>query len=106
MTTTTGTAGTCGPYETRADTRPASLCQAVAVLPPTSPAGTARAVARQHLHAACAAAGVELGAYDREVLEWLAGWEPDMAQVVIGLIGRAHAAGYRLAVADDAGVTP
>jgi hypothetical protein len=42
-----------------------------------------------YLLAACEEAGVEVGAYDRQVLEWLAGWEPAAAQIVIGLITRA-----------------
>jgi hypothetical protein len=45
------------------------------------------------LTAACEAAGVELGAYDRRILAWLAGWEPQTAAVVAGLITRAHQAG-------------
>ena len=43
----------------------------------------------RHLEEACAAAGVELGAYDRSILEWLAGWEASTVQVIIGLITRA-----------------
>ena len=42
-----------------------------------------------HLTAACETAGVELGAYDRRVLTWLARWEPEMCAVVAGLILRA-----------------
>ena len=38
-------------------------------------------------------AGVELGAFDRRVLAWLSGWEPETAVVIAGLITRAHAAG-------------
>ena len=47
----------------------------------------------RHIAEACDAAGVELGAFDRRTLAWLAGWEPSTVQVVIGLIIRAHAAG-------------
>jgi hypothetical protein len=43
------------------------------------------------LVAACYAAGVELGAYDRRILAWLAGWEPQTCAVVAGLITRAAA---------------
>lgn len=53
----------------------------------------ANAAALAHLVAACEAAGVELGAYDLRILRWLAGWEPETVQVVMGLVGRAHAAG-------------
>ena len=42
---------------------------------------------------ACVMAGVELGAFDRRVLAWLSGWEPESAVVIAGLITRAHAAG-------------
>ena len=41
------------------------------------------------LHAACYRSGVELGAYDRRILEWLAGWEPATVAVIAGLITRA-----------------
>jgi hypothetical protein len=36
------------------------------------------------------AAGVPLGAYDRRILEWLAGWEPATCAVIAGLVTRAH----------------
>jgi hypothetical protein len=44
------------------------------------------------LLAALNGAGVELGAYDRRIAGWLAGWEPQVLQVVIGWIERAHQA--------------
>ena len=31
--------------------------------------------------------------FDRRVLAWLSGWEPQVCAVVTGLITRAHAAG-------------
>lgn len=40
---------------------------------------------------ACTAAGVELGAYDRTVLQWLAGFEPQTCAVIAGIISRAAA---------------
>ncbi|HUY51679.1 MAG TPA: hypothetical protein VMV92_39245 [Streptosporangiaceae bacterium] len=43
------------------------------------------------LEEACAAAGVELGGYDRRILAWLAGWEAQMCAVVAGIITRAAA---------------
>ncbi len=58
--------------------------------------------AQRMLEEACAAAGVELGAYDRRVLAWFAGWEPQMCAVVAGLITRAHDSGRPAA---DARVT-
>ena len=42
------------------------------------------------LEGACEAAGLELGAYDRRILAWLAGWEPQTCAVVAGLITRAN----------------
>jgi hypothetical protein len=39
--------------------------------------------------AACDAAGVELGEYDRRVLAWLAGYEPQQAQAFAEMIRRA-----------------
>ena len=59
-----------------------------AVSPANSPT-TARN--RGRLRAAVATAGVELGAYDDRVLVWLAGWEPEVAEVVASLIERASA---------------
>jgi hypothetical protein len=47
------------------------------------------------LYESCEAAGVALGAFDRLIVSWLAGWEPEMCAVVAGLIARAgHAAAY------------
>lgn len=39
------------------------------------------------------AAGVELGAYDRRIAEWLAGWEPATVAVICGWVSRARAQG-------------
>ncbi|PZS32437.1 MAG: hypothetical protein DLM59_08235 [Pseudonocardiales bacterium] len=54
--------------------------------------GTGReTAARDRLRSACEVAGVELGAYDRQVIAWLAGFELQTVQVVVGLIARAAA---------------
>ena len=45
---------------------------------------------RRMLAEACEAAGVELGAYDAKILDWLSQWEPQTCAVIAGLIGRAH----------------
>ena len=37
--------------------------------------------------------GLQLGSYDRRVIEWLAGWEPSTVAVICGLIIRARQAG-------------
>jgi hypothetical protein len=43
---------------------------------------------------ACSTAGLELGAYDTLILEWLAGHDqPQRCAVVAGLIRRAYEAG-------------
>ena len=38
-------------------------------------------------------AGIELGAWDRRIVEWLAGWDTCTALTVASLIDRARAAG-------------
>jgi hypothetical protein len=44
------------------------------------------------LEQACEAAGVELGVYDRQILDWLAGFEDSVCAVVAGLVAREVAA--------------
>lgn len=44
---------------------------------------------RDMLLSALNAAGVELGEYDRTIVDWLAGWEPSTCAVVAGFIVRA-----------------
>jgi len=43
------------------------------------------------LERACEAAGVELGVYDRQILNWLSGFEDSVCAVVAGLAARAVA---------------
>lgn len=45
------------------------------------------------LEQTCAARQVRLGAYDRRIIGWLAGWEPPVVQVFAGLVDRAYQAG-------------
>jgi hypothetical protein len=45
---------------------------------------------RDALWSAITAGGADLGAYDRQILDWLADWEPATVAVVAGLITRAH----------------
>jgi hypothetical protein len=47
------------------------------------------------LLSACEEAGVTLGHYDRRILVWLAGFEPQAAAVVAGVIARAAVAAPR-----------
>jgi hypothetical protein len=49
-------------------------------------------------------AGVELGAYDRRMIAWFATWEPEVVQVILGLIERAHIGGRRAAAAEATGL--
>lgn len=58
-----------------------------------SPAGAWGDGCRRLLEDACRAAGVELGAYDYQVLLWLAGWEPWTVAVITGWIDRTHRPG-------------
>jgi hypothetical protein len=39
---------------------------------------------------AAALSGVDLGAYDRRIVEWLAGYEPSTVAVICGLVSRAR----------------
>ena len=48
--------------------------------------------ALNHADLDAALSGVELGTYDRQIVEWLAGWDPPTVAVVCGLITRARAA--------------
>jgi hypothetical protein len=51
--------------------------------------------------AACEAAGVSLGAYDRRQIDWMGNWEPSTCAVFAGLIIRAHEVGKAAAAAGD-----
>lgn len=87
-----------GPYATEGDAL-ADLTH----LPAGPPIGTlqeradflrdARAARLRLLTDACSTAGVEVGEFDRRVLEWLTGWEPTTVQVVADLIQRAYRSG-------------
>ena len=52
-----------------------------------------RQVRVDYLVRALADGGVELGEYDRRIAAWLADWETETLQVLVGWIERAHAAG-------------
>lgn len=84
---------TTGPYETAAGARQAPGVQAIYDTARSAPpgqrlmdAGNARMITT-----ACDQAGLELGAYDRRIIAWLGGWEPEIAAVIAGLITRAAA---------------
>lgn len=86
-----------GPYETEADALAGPVRQEIRALHESGHHGNdeiGRVVIGaqlRHLEAACADAGVELGAFDRRILSWLAGYEASTVQVIIGLIARAGA---------------
>jgi len=73
------------PYETEREARAA--VQHITASPP----GSWEDGMRRLLEDACRAAGVQLGAFDYRILLWLAGWEPQMCAVVVGLVTRAAA---------------
>ena len=50
----------------------------------------ARQVRADYLAAALIDAGIELGAYDAQIIGWLSGWEPETVQVIIRWIEQAH----------------
>lgn len=81
-----------GPYETE---RQASkeFRSVYDALPRPPAAGEVTRINAQLLTRACTNAGVEVGAYDRLILDWLANWEPGTCGVLAGLISRAYASG-------------
>ncbi|MBG0560705.1 hypothetical protein [Actinoplanes aureus] len=92
-------AGTWGPYETEQQVHLEPLPVAISelydagLIRPGDPEGLLRNTTLAHMVAACEAAGVRRGAHDDRVLERIAGSGPTTAQVLIGLIRRAYAAG-------------
>lgn len=84
-----------GPYDTEGQAAAEPMPTAVAELHATGRATTHTTYMAklEALHAACTAAGVQLGAYDHHILEWLAGWEPTTVQVFVGIISRASQGG-------------
>lgn len=90
---------TFGPYETEAQTWAEPMPSHLRALHDADrirsgdPDHVARNAVMLHLETACDESGVELGAYDRRILTWLADGEDSAAQVVIGLIRRAYEEG-------------
>ncbi len=63
---------------------------AIAAIPPEDGRSILRdSQNRQLIEDACAAAGVGLGAHDRRIIDWLAGFEDSTCAVFAGLIMRA-----------------
>jgi hypothetical protein len=92
-----GKGDSCGPYQSERDTwselLPARVRKELHSRLGQDLTGLSYDISLSHLLASCESAGIELGAFDRSVLDWLAGWEPSTVQVVIGLVARAYAAG-------------
>ena len=80
-----------GPFESEREARELPAVQAIYRAFRADP-GVGRMAPHNHkmLIGACVAASVELGAYDRRILLWLSGWEPETCAVIAGLITRAH----------------
>jgi len=76
-----------GPYED--DRQAAETVREAYAAVHIGPPSTLAQFNRDRLAAASEAAGVQLGAYDRRIIEWLAGWEPEVVAVVVGLVLRA-----------------
>jgi hypothetical protein len=90
-----------GPFETEREAAAAPAVPAVCAAYGADPgAGKMAAHNLAMLRQACEAAGLELGAFDRRVLAWLAGFERATCAVVAGIITRA-AAGGRAAVLNE-----
>jgi hypothetical protein len=91
-----------GPYQTSAEAfaDAAPLNTAIHAVDPgygpmTDAIRGARLKARiDYLVSALTDAGVELGEYDARIAAWLADWETETLQVLVGWIERAHAAGH------------
>ncbi len=75
-----------GPFQTEQQAR----TFAHAIVPPDPDEGIMTAAQnREVLHRACEQAGVEVGAFDARILNWLADWEDATCGVIAGLILRA-----------------
>lgn len=88
-----------GPYESAADAH-VDAANVYETARSSNERGIAARINNERLLAALTEARVTAGAYDRRILAWLAGWEPEVGQVVIGWVERAHCAG-RHSVSED-----
>jgi hypothetical protein len=89
-----------GPFETKAQASAAAR----AVMAPQAGDGVVPAErSRRLLGCACQAAGIGMGRWDDQVVEWLAGSGDAVCAAVAGWVARAHAPG-RAAAAAGAGV--
>lgn len=86
-------------HEPFADERQAHAAAVAAVPPEKGRVILSGLQNRQLVEGACADSGVELGAYDRRIIEWFSGWEDSTCAVLAGLIIRAHESGKAAAPA-------
>lgn len=90
-----------GPFETSREAFDAArvLREAIAAADPgdgpmTRGVIAARSTARvQYVRGILEVCGVQLGAYDKRMAEWVAGWDVETIQTITSWIERAHAAG-------------
>jgi hypothetical protein len=83
-------ASPAGPYETEREARETPAARAVYEAFDAGPGPGKMAPGNMKMMLdAVGAAGVQVGAYDVRILEWLAGYEPQMCAVIAGLITRA-----------------
>ena len=75
-----------GPFASEAEARAAAASLGIRPLGGPDPLAAGN---QRMLLDACTAAGVQIGAYDVRILEWLAQWEPATCAVIAGLITRA-----------------
>jgi hypothetical protein len=86
-----------GPYETETDALAGPVRQEIRDMHESGRyhrneiSRAVRTAQLRHLEDACRDAGVELGAFDRKIVGWLAGYESTTVQVIVGLIARAAA---------------
>ena len=77
------------PLETEAQARELPEVRAIRAAWRSNPARRPDADNARLITEACDRAGVELGAFDRRIVAWLAGFEATTCAVVAGLISRA-----------------
>lgn len=87
MTPAQGRCVYCGPYEAERDAMRASWWATEAHSPALRISDANRAQLGDVL------AGLEMGAWDWRIIDWLAGYEPSTVTVICGIISRARAQG-------------
>ncbi len=83
-----------GPFESESQVRELPAMRAMwerwrAAYPRPEASAELHAAAAALIESACERSGVAIGAYDRRLINWLAGFDPDYCAVFAGLISRA-----------------